>query len=148
MSLLEIISCFIYTARYNIFVPWLFTACISAKYPKYLLSPKSRADVSHGYSLCKDTIPKIGNKYSQNETARPRSLFLHSCICERFIYSHDRSANFGCSKIGGPISGNIYNAHRYMNVEIGNQERGCAFSFLGILKSDLFYSIGNAASFT
>jgi hypothetical protein len=24
----------------------------------------------------------------RNETARPRSQFLHSCICERFIYSY------------------------------------------------------------
>jgi hypothetical protein len=26
----------------------------------------------------------------RNETVRPRSQFLHSCTCERFIYSHDR----------------------------------------------------------
>ncbi len=29
---------------------------------------------------------------SRNETARPRSQFLYSCICERFIYSHNRSS--------------------------------------------------------
>ncbi len=34
---------------------------------------------------CETNIPR-------NETARPRSKFLHSCICERNIYSHDRSA--------------------------------------------------------
>jgi hypothetical protein len=28
----------------------------------------------------------------RNETARPRFQFLHSCICERFIHSRDRSA--------------------------------------------------------
>jgi hypothetical protein len=28
----------------------------------------------------------------RNETARPRSQFLHSCICERFKYSQYRSA--------------------------------------------------------
>ncbi len=28
----------------------------------------------------------------RNETARPRSQFLHSCICERFLYCQDRSA--------------------------------------------------------
>jgi hypothetical protein len=28
----------------------------------------------------------------RNETARPRSQFLHLCICEQFIYSQDRSA--------------------------------------------------------
>jgi hypothetical protein len=26
----------------------------------------------------------------RNETARPRSQFLHSCICERLTYSHER----------------------------------------------------------
>jgi hypothetical protein len=36
---------------------------------------------------------------------QPRSQFLHSCVCERFIYSQDRSAYF---------------APRYMNVVIGN----------------------------
>jgi hypothetical protein len=28
----------------------------------------------------------------RNDTARPRFQFLHSCICERFIHSQDRSA--------------------------------------------------------
>jgi hypothetical protein len=36
---------------------------------------------------------KFETNIPRNETARPRSQFLHSCICARFIYSHDRSAN-------------------------------------------------------
>ncbi len=28
----------------------------------------------------------------KEEIARPRSQFQHSCVCERFIYSHDRFA--------------------------------------------------------
>jgi hypothetical protein len=36
---------------------------------------------------------KFEASISRNETARPRSQFLHSCICERFIYFHGRSAN-------------------------------------------------------
>ncbi len=39
------------------------------------------------------------NQYRKSETniprqeiARPQSQFLHSCVCGRFIYSHDRSA--------------------------------------------------------
>ncbi len=44
----------------------------------------------------------------RNETVLPRSQFLHSCICERLIYSQDRSALFGCRKIGRLILG-IYN---------------------------------------
>ncbi len=39
------------------------------------------------------TVPKIfETNIPRNETARPRSQFLHSWICERFIYYHDRSA--------------------------------------------------------
>jgi hypothetical protein len=46
---------------------------------------------------CKDTI------IPRNETARPRSQFLHSCICEQFIYSHfpQSVCIFCCRKIGG-----------------------------------------------
>ncbi len=29
---------------------------------------------------------------TRNETVQPRSQFLHLCVCERFIYSKDRSA--------------------------------------------------------
>jgi hypothetical protein len=42
------------------------------------------------YQKCETNNPR-------NETARPPSQFLHSCICEGFIqyvYSHDRSAYF------------------------------------------------------
>ncbi len=35
--------------------------------------------------------------FPRNETAWPRSQFLHSCICEQFIYSQDRSANFAAA---------------------------------------------------
>jgi|LakMenEpi03Aug12_release.lakeMendotaPanAssembly.Ray.scaffolds.fasta_scaffold976182_1 hypothetical protein len=31
------------------------------------------------------TVQKIRFIYSQNETVRPRSQFLHSCICKRFV---------------------------------------------------------------
>jgi hypothetical protein len=39
------------------------------------------------------------------------SKFLHSCICERFIYPQDRSAYFAA----------IYKSRVYVNVEIGNE---------------------------
>jgi hypothetical protein len=41
----------------------------------------------------KETIPKIQNKYSQkrNCMATP-SQYPHSCVCERFINFHERSA--------------------------------------------------------
>jgi hypothetical protein len=41
---------------------------------------------------------KFETNISINETARPRSQFLHSCICERSIYSHDRSAYCVCGQ--------------------------------------------------
>jgi hypothetical protein len=34
----------------------------------------------------------------RNETAQPRSQFLHTCICERFIYSQDWSAYYATEK--------------------------------------------------
>ncbi len=51
---------------------------------------------------CNCTLPKFETNIPRNETAWPRSQLLHSCICEQFIYSHDRSAS-QYSKIGGPI---------------------------------------------
>jgi len=37
---------------------------------------------------CKDIIPKIRDKYARKGIAGPQSQFPHSCVCERFIYSH------------------------------------------------------------
>ncbi len=37
--------------------------------------------------------------------ARPQSQFPHSRVCDRFIYSQDRSIHFSCSKIGRSIVG-------------------------------------------
>jgi hypothetical protein len=52
---------------------------------------------NHRYH-CKYTITKIRNKYFQKRNCRPQSEFLHSCFCERFIYSHDRSAYIAAGK--------------------------------------------------
>ncbi len=59
----------------------------------------------------------------RNETARPRSQFPHSCICEQFIYSHDRSTYFAAAKYWPNDPGNIEIAYRYMNVELGTRPR-------------------------
>ncbi len=88
--------------------------------------PQTKAKWKYSNMQCKDTVPKIRNKYSQQwncATSFP-TVFLHSCICERFIYSHSLSVHLVCSKIGGPIV-----------------ERGRAVSFLGIHKSDLLCSV-------
>ncbi len=47
---------------------------------------------------CKDPTPKIRNKYSHEGIAPLQSQFLHSCFCERFIYSSDRSAYSAAGK--------------------------------------------------
>jgi hypothetical protein len=49
--------------------------------------------------------------------ARPQPQFPHSCVCERFIYSQDRSTYFLQQKMQAH-HGNILFAHRHMNVEI------------------------------
>ncbi len=72
------------------------------------------------FDLC---IPK-------NETARPHSQFLHSCICERFMYSPNQSA-FLPAKISRPMMG-IYKSL----TDIWMWKLGChAVSFLGTYKS-------------
>jgi hypothetical protein len=66
---------------------------------------------------------------SINKTARPRSQFPHSCICERFTYSHDRST----------YSWEYIN--RSQIHECINWERGRTVSFLGIFVTDFPYTV-------
>jgi hypothetical protein len=47
---------------------------------------------------CKDTIPKFETNIPRKGTARPPSQFSHSCVCEGFIYSQDRSAYSAAGK--------------------------------------------------
>ncbi len=82
------------------------------------------------------------NQYRQFETniprkgtARPQSSpNFHSCVCERYMYSHDRSAYSSCRKYVdcGPILG-IYN--RSKTHECGNWDWGRATPRKGIHKS-------------
>ncbi len=79
------------------------------------------------------TNTEIGNKYSQKRNCGPQSQFPHSCVCERFIYSHDRSA---------------YSADRsweYRNRsqthECGNWDWGRTIPWRGIHKWDFRYSV-------
>ena len=78
--------------------------------------------ILYKYTLCTYTaktnyrnfetnIPRIGISGSQSQLP-------HSCVCVRFIHSHDRPA---CSA-GGNLKtapGSIRIAHRHLNVEIG-----------------------------
>ncbi len=55
--------------------------------------------------------------------ARPQSQFPYSSVCERFIYSQDRSTYiFGCSKIDRPIQ-EIYKSFTDILYEYRNWER-------------------------
>jgi hypothetical protein len=67
----------------------------------------------------------------RNETARPRSQFLHSCVCEIFIYSHERSEN---------VVQQNRRTDRGIN-KCRNWERGRAVSFLGIFVLNFLYSV-------
>ncbi len=60
--------------------------------------------------------------------------FPHTCICERYIYSKDRSTYFVADR-------SWENINRSEIHECRNWERGCSVSFLGIHKSDFRYSV-------
>jgi hypothetical protein len=72
---------------------------------------------------CKETILKIRNKYSQKRNCTASIPIQNSCVCERFIYSCDRSTYSAAGKyIMWTDPGNMYlNAHRHMNVENGTE---------------------------
>ncbi len=68
--------------------------------------------------------------------ARPQSQFPHLCVCDRFIYSRDRSTYFLQQNIGRSILG-IYCINRSQTHECGNWD--CAIPFLGIFVSNFRY---------
>ncbi len=83
---------------------------------------------------CKDSIPKIRTNIPRNETARPQSLFPHSCFCEQFICIFPRSVClFSCSRISRPIVGIFKSLTEH---ECRNWDWGRPVSFLGIIFSN------------
>ncbi len=82
---------------------------------------------------CEHAIPKIPNNIPRKGIARPQSQFSHSCVCERLIYFHDRSAYSAAGKYVGRSWEYI---NRSQTHECGNWDWGRAIPFLGIHKLD------------
>jgi hypothetical protein len=53
--------------------------------------------------------------------ARPQSRFPHSCVCERFVYSQDRSTYFPAAEEADWSWEYIYKSLTDVNVEIGTE---------------------------
>jgi hypothetical protein len=112
------------------------------KTPVCMIFRKGRYSASFRSSICTNRelqslalqrpIPKIRNKYSQKRNCwPPQSQFPHSCVCERFIYSQDRSAYSAAGNMWTEPR-NIQIAHKHMNVEIGTE----ATQFQGVHQWD------------
>jgi hypothetical protein len=72
----------------------------------------------HDYSQQRKNAENVKLIFQEKEYRGLSHKFPHSCVCERIIYSHDGSA-FSAGGNMGTDPGNIYIAHRHMNVEIG-----------------------------
>ncbi len=68
---------------------------------------------------------------SRKGITRPQSQFPHSCVCVRFIYSHDRSAY---SAAGKYVNWSWDYINRSQTRECGNWDCGRAIPLLGIHK--------------
>ncbi len=62
---------------------WMSNACYT---------PNPGRNAREEQCIAKTLYRKFETKNTRNKTARLRSQFLHSWICERFIYSQDQSA--------------------------------------------------------
>ncbi len=67
------------------------------------------------YSLhCKDTIPKIRNKYSQKRNCAASAPISTSYVGDQFINSHNRAAYSAAGKY-------VNRSWEYLNLEIGTE---------------------------
>ncbi len=80
---------------------------------------------------CKDTKPKLETNIPRKGITRPQSQFPHSCVCERFIYSHDGSAY---SAAGKYVDRSWEYINRSQPHECGIWDWCRASSFLGLHK--------------
>ncbi len=85
-----------------------------------LTAEQSNSPTELTFSHCKDTIPKIWNKYFQERNCVATvPISPHSCVCERFIYFLDLPILL--QENMWTDAGNIYIAHKHMIVEIGTE---------------------------
>jgi hypothetical protein len=74
--------------------------------PPFLFFPEN---FTHSFSTdsAKEQYLKFEINIPRKGIAWPQSQFPHSCVCERFIYSHDQSAYSGAGNMW-TNPGNIY----------------------------------------
>jgi hypothetical protein len=70
--------------------------------------------------------------------AGPQSQFQHLCVCERFIYSQDRSTYLPAAEKADWWWEYI---NRSQTHECGNWDWGCAIHFFGIFVSNFWYCV-------
>ncbi len=83
---------------------------MAQRWASYLIYEAVHCTAKTQYRKFKTSIPRKG-------TARPQSQFLHLCFCERFIYSHHRSA---CSAAGKQVDRSWEYIDRSQTHECGN----------------------------
>ncbi len=98
--------------------------------PDFLFYTYCRRTFPTGY-IAKTQYRKFKTNIPRKGTVRLQSQILHSCFCEPFIYSSDRSAYSAAGKYVGRTWENI---NRSQTHECGNWNRGRANPFLGIHK--------------
>ncbi len=104
-------------------VKWLVTFPLGKRaMTEWSSRPFPGSHVGQSWIACgKTQYRKFETNISRKGIARPQSQFPHSCVCEWFIYSHDRSACILLQENMWTDPGNIKIAHRHMSVEIGTE---------------------------
>ncbi len=95
-----------------------YSSALQADYGKQNQNHHQHLAYSFSLHTAKTQYRKFETNIPRKGTARPQSQFPHSCVYERFIYSHDRSAYSAAENVCTD-PGNIQIAHRHMIVEIG-----------------------------
>jgi hypothetical protein len=115
---------------------------MNCKFRNYLLPGSwssigaSQVDLAVQYLENKVTVTantlhrKLKTTIPRNETARPRSQFLHLCICKRYTIFSRSIYLFCCSNKGGPIESWEYITRSHTDtMKLGTRPR---VSFLGV----------------